>query len=535
MKIAAQKRQQPIVILLIAIAVFSYLIPPVEYFFVDPDQGVQLAIGDKILNGEQPYIDVAVGIYGPLVFYATALFQYLFNKHLAGEIILIILAFAITTTFLFILINKITGKSYLAFLTTLLFILLCPRFYKYYIVLGPIIFLSALFRFTRSSKITSAFILGIACGINILYRFDLGAVCVFTSFLVITIIKRSSFTDFCYSSIATLSGILITILPWLIYLSTRIELFEFFIKHFSQIKDMSSGLYLPSPKYHSNEALFTKLNSYFFLYYLFPLVPIALIASLPLHKSQRTPKIFLFACSIFSLLLFAQALHRSDIPHFLQAIFPSIVTLGILWSIIIETISTKRISIIVLACFAAIVTILCFPLSFATSIEGKAFASTDFWSKIYTYTLSRSETRKYLLQNPPGGYFNWAVNLSEYLHNHTDTRDSIIIWPYQPQLYYWSERPFATTRSHLIPNRLTEDKQQEKIINQISQANVKYIVDFPNWSYDSGNDATHHKYFSMVMSYIKKNYKIVKKFGNATLLIKLNIDTKQPSTKDALQ
>ena len=119
--------------------------PPAWYYLLDPDQGYQLAVADQILRGFHPFVDVLGSNYGPLVFYLSAFGQLVSDGRLIGEIALVISGYAAGYFLLFGITLQSTKSRWLSFSLLAFALLLMPRFYKYYVVLGPAVYATALF------------------------------------------------------------------------------------------------------------------------------------------------------------------------------------------------------------------------------------------------------------------------------------------------------------------------------------------------------------------------------------------------------
>ena len=263
--------------------------------------------------------------YGPLIFYLSALFQYLSGERLIGEIILVLAGFTTGYLLLFLLIYRISSRWQAAAAGTLIAVLLIPRFYKYYVVLGPAVFLYALpFVTTEKDKKLPFFMLGCTVAVNALFRFDFGIYCVFTAVLTLILLfaRHKQPQLFLRQSALVICGIILPFLPWLIFLMTRGELTGVLSDIYRALSGRGGGLSLPAPVLNITDLPFTSGQAFSLLFYLMPLTPLLLLLHLQSLKNRKHTGLFLFLSSIFAYCLYLQALHRSDIHHFLQAIFP---------------------------------------------------------------------------------------------------------------------------------------------------------------------------------------------------------------------
>ncbi len=67
--------------------------PRVDRLISNPDIGVELTKGQQILFGRHPHIDVDTTVYGPGIFYLSALAQRVADRRLIGPLAVIILGY----------------------------------------------------------------------------------------------------------------------------------------------------------------------------------------------------------------------------------------------------------------------------------------------------------------------------------------------------------------------------------------------------------------------------------------------------------
>ena len=132
--------------------VFLLLTPSYNEFLGQPDPGVPTQQGQQILFGLHPYIDVDSSVYGPAVFYVSALNQWVFEDRLTGEVLMIFLSYATAYALLFATFRMAGGSSWALMAFAVVAVASFPRFHKYYILLGPAIFIGALFKAETTAK-----------------------------------------------------------------------------------------------------------------------------------------------------------------------------------------------------------------------------------------------------------------------------------------------------------------------------------------------------------------------------------------------
>jgi len=90
--------------------------------------------------------------------------------------------------------------------------------------------------------------------------------------------------------------------------------------------------------------------------------------------------------------------------------------------------------------------------------------------------------------------------------------------PVGPQLYYYSERVFKTSLGVLGPGRLTTKKKQLSYFQELIDTKTNVIIDFYEFNYDRIVTRNPRYYYPYLMKLIYSNYKIIRRFGNRTLL-----------------
>ena len=158
----------------------------------NPDMGSQLTKGMEILHGRHPFLEVDSGVYGPAIFYLSALGQSLDEQRLLPEIVLIFAGYVLAYAALF---SAFKARSHGALLLAtfgILAILSLARFHKYHILIGPAVFLLCLhFANDEARPWRTAAVLALGTAIAGLFRLDFGAYCALAS-IVLLLLKYSS-------------------------------------------------------------------------------------------------------------------------------------------------------------------------------------------------------------------------------------------------------------------------------------------------------------------------------------------------------
>ncbi|MEN8154324.1 MAG: hypothetical protein ABFR75_09905 [Acidobacteriota bacterium] len=497
---------------------FLYLNTPfTNFFFRDPDQGAQLAKAMEILNGIHPFIDIKGNIYGPLVFYMSALGQLLSGTRLIGEVILILSGYLVSYLLLFYLTEKISDKFYLSFILLTVSLTLLPRFYKYYIVLGPILFLFTIYKyFTQNKNERWIFFLGAGIGVNLLFRFDIGFYTLLTGVLALFIKNKKTDLRAIMRALKKLfmavSGVVI---PWIIFILIKGGSFQKFSELFSIVKGIGTRISLPLPVFDLSQQFYSDYNNFSLLFWLFRLLPFIVLLFLFLFRKEinKNERGIIFLFSVFAILIFVQALHRTDISHLLQVIPVSFILTGWFMSFFyLKRIKGGKEAKILISLFLI--------LMFSGWI---IFLYNKNFLQIYKKNL-RVGLKNY-------GYFtktipelrrefrgNRFIKVADFVNRWTDKREPVFFFPIESQQYYFSERIFNTSLGILGPGRLNTVRLQELFFKELVESGTKVLVDRPFFSYDNIKNRNPRYYYPELMRLIYSEYRITAKIGDSLVL-----------------
>jgi hypothetical protein len=161
----------------LALAWLLYLTPPWTYFLSDPDGGMFMYGATHLLaTGAQPQVDV-LSSYGPMSFYVRAISQYVFGQRLVAEMAVAWIGYTSGYVLLFDLIRRISDSRLLAFFTLALALVCIPRYYKFFVVLMPVLTATLGAVYIAKPQRRQAVWLGAAVGLAMLFRHDFGVFC----------------------------------------------------------------------------------------------------------------------------------------------------------------------------------------------------------------------------------------------------------------------------------------------------------------------------------------------------------------------
>jgi len=386
--------------------------PPALHFLFNPDHGFQLSVAQQILNGLHPFIDLDAGVYGPLVFYVSALGQIISNYRLIGEIISIILGYSIAYFLLFFLILRLSKNRILSILLLIFMLFLMPRFYKYYIFLGPALIATMLYIYLYSQNRSSIIALAFSVAFIGMFRLDYGFYALTVSVTAIILKHTNPIVHIYRELIFLISLIILFIAPWIIFLEYNASLIDICYHLIQSSSRRAAGLTLPVPAFDLSTPPLSNNNLYSFQFWLFAIIPVMSIATLlySWHSIEKTEKHFIFCITFLSIIIFcSQALHRSDYHHFLQAIPLHFVQVGWMITKALKIISKKKLCIKKFAGFTIVLLFILAGTSFLLYFSHtKQFQFknkiVNMPEKVRHYFFSRAQLRKmfgYRLKHSP--------------------------------------------------------------------------------------------------------------------------------------
>jgi 4-amino-4-deoxy-L-arabinose transferase-like glycosyltransferase len=495
--------------------------PSLKQILVDPDQGTSLAIAQQISKGKHPFIDIHRLNFGPLVYYLSAIGQALTGNRLIGEIGLETTGYFFSYLLLLWLFFKITKNHLLSLFLLVFSIILMPRFYKYYIVLGPVIFLSALWLYLEKNSLKNKILLGISVAVTGFFRYDFGIYVCLVVLLSILISRDRNKNEKIRELVPISFSIAVPVLAWLSFIAIKYNIVKFFKDIFRTVISVSSGMSKPLPLFNFGQAFYSDYNLFSFLFWTFLFIPLLSTSYLFLIKDHIHIKErkFIFLASVFYALVYIQALHRTSIHHFLQVIPISFLLLG--WMIKkIGELGIKKLPklsgiILILFLLMGISAVNLFHYKYFLSLKSKIISVSK---NFHTYLMNRESIRAFLLEEMDENKRDWALEVVCFINNNSNSKESVLFIPYHPQLYYFSERIFSTPFGWFFPGFFSNLNNQIEFSKKLDD--TKFIVDLPKFSFDRKSERSAHNFMPFVMNYIYENYKIVRRIGPAVILEK---------------
>ncbi|MBI5825664.1 MAG: hypothetical protein HZB18_16675 [Chloroflexi bacterium] len=488
----------------------TLLLPSPLKFIQDQDWAHQLAGANQILKGQHPFITF-LDVYGPLTFYASAFTQIIFSTRVIGEIFLIVLGFSSAYTIFYWLMWSISRDRLLAFILLTILLVLVPRLYKYYIILGPALTLFFLWIYVEHPSYKNLWMVGLAVVITGLFRPDFGIYMILSAAIAMLFQKnftiKKNFVNLFY-----FCGILLVIAsPWLIFVGTQGGLQDYLYN--STIGMVTTGVGMSLPVSVSQDILSLK-NLQLLAKIAFNLIPALslFVFFLDSHAPDLSTRPILFALIVASQLTLIQGLHRSDYEHLLQAVPTTFILLAYLLKHAANLFTTKKnmLSLIGLGLGIGLLSI----MLFFSLPKWKDISMSKTLNNLALYNLRRDQFTEGLIQQYPNSDLLQAMN---FIRKCTNPDDKIITWPYLVDFYYFTNRPLGG-RLKAIGPIFTGSSDQEVVVHDMKTDDILFYVYRPMAFSPTAREI--RDYAPIVANYLEETYVPVEKFGNIIVHIR---------------
>ena len=263
------------------LALLLLRIPSAEYFLHDSDGGAFLLGSLHIVKAaEFPIVDFFFS-YGPMAFINSAAGQLFSRGRLIGDVIVCVSLYLTGYCLFYAVSLRLSGSHLFSSINLVLALFLFPRFYKYFTVLLPSLWLLLLIYYHQNKGAKGILLLGAAAAYAFLYRHDYAAF-MFVSFAVYVLAERGPTTERSIQCLFFVSAFLAVMTPWFLFLTYHGSFISYFSGIYTATFYKSVGLSLPHPLLHWENPI----QSGFFL--LFFTMPVALLVSL-ISSKEASP------------------------------------------------------------------------------------------------------------------------------------------------------------------------------------------------------------------------------------------------------
>jgi hypothetical protein len=434
----------------LAFVILLWRAPELDRFLANPDQGFQISLGQQVLLGRFPFVDLAF-VYGPLVAFTSALGIGV-SGNLLGEILICSFFYSLCLLLLHLLVRRWISPV-ASWIVPLLGFLLLARFHKWYVWFFP---LAVLYCFSRQLDDSDSSLRwwmwgGLVSGVGALYRLDYGVALL----LFLTVLAWSPRLTNCSDGRfwlqrwgASVASFLAPLLLWLGILGLNggaksIQLY--FVATLRGGAGTVADLSLPFPQF-SFSVPFGLESARFLALFLMPITYLVCISVgswrgyLRPHGAAREAR-FLAALGLLGLAVYPQGTYRPDPSHFYQIVPPMLLAatailhrgrrlfLGGGSNNAMKRRKSLQAAVVIYATLlAATVSLLSNPPSDLAPIGSNPIA--------------RYRELRFELGAVEGSPLIQA-QIASLVVSETRPEDPILVISYAPQIYYFSRRPMS--------------------------------------------------------------------------------------------
>jgi len=464
-------------LILAALLAFGWLLdrtPPWTYFLGDPDGGMFMYGATHLLaTGAQPQVDV-LSSYGPMSFYVRAALQSVLGQRLIAEMAVAWIGYTLAYVLLFGLVRRISASRRFAFFTLLLALVCIPRYYKFFVVLMPVLTATAGAAYIARPRPWRAGALGVSVGLALLFRHDFGAYCLLGALAAWWLGSRPGTR--LANGAWMLGGLILAVGCWAVPVAGLGLLLPLLRDLSALTLGQGAGLALPHPLRTWVPASTAML---FLTVYSLPALAGALLVGLrdrlaPADKALGWMLVLLAAATL------GQSMHRADIPHLLQVMAPTYLVLALCWRLYAQLRLAPAWRAMVqggtLLWVVVPVAAVAWPGGWLPRYDLSVVAQRlrDGW-------LTPAALRTRIPAEAPGDPAGAAVLAAVEM---TAPGERIAVFPFAPQVYFFSERTMAGDTLAIAPGYLDQPYFQERIIASLRRDRPRLVLWDTGLAYD---------------------------------------------------
>jgi len=475
-------------------AAWVYLRTPApDYFIVDPDGGLFIYGGWHTLrSGEQPQLDY-LSHYGPLSYWLRSAALAITSGQPVAEVLLCTLGYVAAYAALLWVLVRTSGDPRIAVALLVLALLAMPRFYKFPVILIPMLSLWSASKFLERPLRGSAAVLGTIAGIAFLFRHDYGVAAAFTASLALVLARPVQLQGRRPLWLTAGVALFAVVTPWLVALAYRPGIPEYVRELWESSSGVVSGLGLSHPLLGP---VGSRVYWFFAIFYALPAVGLAAAAFVWFKRRDDAAA----QCSLVAMTALAylpQSAHRADEGHLLQVIAPGFVVLACLWRIALVNRGRIHTVVATLASLAASAIVVW------SAYERGWFTWQPLGATARTWQTTSSIVRT--LQAPPTHPWSPGYVIAiRALDRCTRADERVVVYPYAHQITYFAGRLMPLPLFLLTPGFFDSDTWQDKVIDNLRRAAPTMILWAEEFTFDNdplrNPTRTHARLFAFVRS-----------------------------------
>ena len=468
----------------------------------DADQCLQLAGAQMVDFGHHPFVNFGAD-YGPLVFYVSHADQKLGGHSVAAELLADTFFYAVAYVLIYANASLVCRRQSVALIITLLAIVQLPRFYKYYILLGPSLSLLGLLLYVDRPTRGRLAVVAACAVVTGLFRPDMGAYAVAAAIVAVAMSRPS-----CAGAakhVAALAGLMLLFAsPWLAFLLARHGLAAYVRDSTVIAASHADGLSRPIPLLDLHARLRSPENLEAMAYLVWWAVPIFGVAALVLawRRLDSVARRRAIVAAVAAALCLAQSVHRTGFGHLIQSIAPAyaVAAFALDQALDLSALWMK------VATGGAAVLLAAVSLGAGVAQDGLRWPAvkTVVNFKRYYFCDRREMVRRIGVKDPK----NEQVRLVRYIDAHAGPAEPVLFVDYLTHLSYFSGRPAAGGQIFVAPGYFSADRDQRAMI-EILKAQQDPMVVESLAGYDGDPAKQFRAYEPEVFAFVRANYHMV--------------------------
>ena len=486
-----------------------YLTPPWTYFLSDPDGGMFIYGATHLLaTGAQPQVDV-LSSYGPMSFYVRAVSQYLFGQRLMSEMAVAWVGYTLGYVLLFNLVRRISASRVLAYFILILALVCIPRYYKFFVVLTPVLTATVGGVYIANPHRSQAFWLGATVGLAVLFRHDFGFYCLIGALAAWWLGSRPA-TRVANGS-WLMGGLIAVFGAWVTAVAGPTLVLPLLRDLLDVTFGQGAGLALPHPLLTWTQVWPATL---FLAVYSLPVLVASLLIALNRRLGQAD-KALGWMLILMAGVALAQSMHRSDVGHLLQTMAPGFILLGVSWrlyAILTGSPSARGVLRGATLLWVAIpIAAVAWPSGWIPMYSAVMVAERlrDGW-------LTPAALRAHIPVEAPSSAQGAAVLAANQM---TIPDERILVFPFAPQVYLFAERLMAGDTLLVAPGYFDQPRFEERIVASLLRDRPKLVLWDTDLAFDGLPERNAVSTHSMVYRFVTENFQRVGEAGSFTLFV----------------
>lgn len=476
----------------------------------DNDWLHQLAGANQILHGEHPFIDWHTD-YGPLRYYPSALAQLLLGPRTLSELLLVTAAYTAAYTLLYHLLWVASRRRSVAAALLIVALILAPRLFKYYVMLGAVGCLWAAWHYIERPSRSSLAILAAGVVITGLFRADFGGFAALAALVAIAS-RPEPFPARVRHVAGFLALAVLCLAPWVAWLTLRGGLGTYLVDTILVGPGHAAEMALPFPRFDASAPLSAD-NALFLLYacyYALPAIAVG-VALWPGVCPERSERRKIITAAVLAQAVLLHAAHRSDYSHLLQAIPVDYVLLAWLAGKALSRLGGTATGFVGRVALAVLGVALAVSLWAGVRVGGwpSPYAGQGLAALRY-HAMERGELLGYLAATAPD---DSRVQAIQYVRRCMSAGDRIVALQPWTALYYFGDRMFAGGLPNWSPGFFNRDSDQTRWIETVRRQHARLILGDFSRQLDARPERTFSAYSPLVAAYVAEHYAPIGSFG----------------------